>query len=69
MSAAHFSASVNLFALTGESGNSRQTRAPIMIVRTAMARKKMRQLANDVLAKLTPYASTPPRIWVSELQT
>ena len=60
--AATFSTSVNLFALTGESGKKTQTRAPIQIVKAPIATKKILQLANFVLAKLTPYASKPPKI-------
>jgi hypothetical protein len=67
--AATFSASVNLLALTGESGRNMQTSVPMHIVAAPMATKKIRQLANLVWAKLTPYARNPPTIEVRELQT
>lgn len=48
-SAATFSASVNLWALTGLSGRRKATSAPITTVMMPIARKKIRQLARCLL--------------------
>ena len=67
--AATYSASVDRFAFTGESGRNTHTRAPTIIVNALIAWKKILQLAKSVLAKLTPYVRKLPKIVVREFQT
>jgi hypothetical protein len=60
--AATFWASVKRFALTGESGNMKQTTRPVHIVKAPTTTKKIRQDAKSVVAKEMPYAVKPPKM-------